>query len=57
MREKTNVDDCECVYCGFKFDGKEAINNDLDECIVYCPSCDAEMSVLMSVEYTCQELA
>jgi len=54
--ETANIDDCVCVYCGHKFDGQIAINNDLDTSIVECPKCNKEMKVLLSVEYTCQRL-
>ena len=56
MKETKNIDNCVCVYCGHKFDGQTAIDNNLDEIIIDCPKCGKQMYVLMSVEYTCQSI-
>ena len=57
MQEDTkNIDDCECIYCHHKFDGHNAINNNLDTVTVECSKCNREMGVLLSVEYVCHEL-
>lgn len=56
VEETNNIDDCECVYCGHKFDGQTAINKDLDTERVLCPKCNKEMRVLLSVAYTCQKI-
>lgn len=57
VEETTNIDNCECVYCGHKFDGQSAINNNLDTGTVICPNCKNEMRVLLSVTYTCQNIS
>jgi len=48
-----SIDNCVCPYCGHEFDGKRAINNDLDTRIIKCPKCEKEMEVYPSVEYWC----
>lgn len=54
MRNETKrIDDCECVYCGHIFDGRDACNADMDCSTVTCPNCSKEMLVLLSIEYTC----
>jgi len=48
------IDDCICPHCGHKFDGQRAINGDMDCMIhVFCPECNKEMEVSISVEYMC----
>jgi len=47
------IDFCQCIYCGNKFDGHKATNNNLDCGIVECPKCAKKMGVYMSVEYLC----
>lgn len=40
FREATvMVDDCQCVYCGHIFDGRNACNADMDCRCVTCPKC------------------
>lgn len=57
VKEETkHIDDCECVYCGHKFDGRNACNADMDATIIECPKCKKEMYVLLSTEYTCQPI-
>ena len=56
VEETTCIDDCECIKCGHKFDGKKATNINLDCNSVTCPKCGTEMQVYMSVEYTCTPL-
>lgn len=57
MKEETKrIDDCECVYCGHVFNGRNACNGDMDCKIVTCPKCKENMDVLISVEYTCQPI-
>jgi len=50
------IDDCECVECGYKFDGQRATNNDMDCNTVNCPKCKTEMYVSVSVEYMCTQI-
>ncbi len=47
------IDDCICVYCGHKFDGRDACNANMDSTQVICPKCDKEMDVDISIEYMC----
>jgi hypothetical protein len=54
--ETVCVDDCECVYCGNRFDGREATNNNMDARVVICPKCEKEMYVCISVEYSCHPI-
>lgn len=56
MKNTKGIDDCKCIYCGHKFDGKEACNGDMDKEVVICPKCKKEMGVLLSVEYECYEI-
>lgn len=51
--QTTCIDDCICPYCGYRFDGKKATNNDLDVRYVHCPKCRKEMHVFPSVEWMC----
>lgn len=53
VEETKCVDYCICPYCGHKFNGKLAINGNLDERIIECPICEKEMEVFPSVKYTC----
>lgn len=54
MKDQTICfDDCECVYCGHKFDGREATNANMDCAGVTCPNCKGEMFVHLSIEYMC----
>lgn len=55
-QETKHIDDCECVYCGHIFDGKDACNGDMDCSTVECPNCEKEMLVMLSIEYVCQPL-
>jgi len=48
-----SIDSCVCPYCGHEFNGKRAINNDLDTRLINCPKCEKEMEVYPSVEYWC----
>ena len=48
-----SIDSCVCPYCGHEFDGKRAINGDLDTRLINCPKCEKEMEVYPSVEYWC----
>jgi hypothetical protein len=50
------IDDCECVYCGHKFNGRNATNNDMDCGVVKCPLCERGMYVSLSVEYMCTQM-
>ena len=54
--ETVMVDDCQCVYCGHIFDGRNACNADMDCKCVTCPKCKKEMEVYISVEYTCRPI-
>lgn len=56
-QETTCIDDCECVHCGHKFDGRNACNGDMDATQVKCTKCGKEMNVLLSIEYMCQPIA
>jgi hypothetical protein len=47
------IDDCECPYCGHKFNGSNACNANMDCQSVECPKCKREMDVSISVEYMC----
>ena len=47
------IDECQCVYCGHRFDGRDACNGDMDCVSVICPECGKEMYVLLSIEYLC----
>lgn len=47
------VDECECVYCRYIWDGRKACNADMDTSTVTCPSCGRIMGVSLSVEYLC----
>lgn len=51
--ETTKVDDCQCVYCGHIFGGRNACNANMDCNSVECPKCKKVMQVLLSIEYTC----
>lgn len=55
-QETKHIDDCECVYCGHIFDGKDACNGDMDCGVVECPNCEKEMFVMLSIEYVCQPI-
>ena len=46
------IDDIICPNCGHKFDGRDAINADMD-CMsnIFCPNCNGEMEISISVEY------
>jgi len=54
--ETKHIDDCECVYCGHIFDGRNVCNADMDADIIECPKCGKEMKVLLSIEYVCQSI-
>jgi len=41
-----SIDTCVCPYCGHDFDGKRAINNDLDTRLINCPKCEKEMKYI-----------
>ena len=56
MKQTVCIDDIECPYCGCKFDGQKAINNNLDCMSVDCPECGREMDIMVSVEYTATEI-
>ena len=56
FEETVQVDKCQCVYCGHKFGGRRACNDDMDCRTVECPKCEKEMNVFISVEYTCSPL-
>ena len=43
IKETINYDVCECVYCGHIFNGREAMNGDMDKSSVECPNCEKEM--------------
>ena len=47
------IDDCICPYCGHKFDGQNALNYDMSREWAFCPSCNKEMKVEVSIEYMC----
>jgi len=53
VEETNNVDKCECVYCGYMFNGRDAVDADLDTNFIICPKCKKRMKVFMSVEYLC----
>jgi len=55
-KQTKNIDICECVYCGHKWDGKEACNGDMDESVITCTECGKQMNVYLSIEYLCVEL-
>jgi len=50
------IDYCICPYCGYKFDGNNALNANMDSTSTTCPDCSKDMSVSVSVEYMCTEL-
>ncbi|RRJ62383.1 hypothetical protein EHV15_05030 [Paenibacillus oralis] len=54
--ETTMIDNCQCVYCGHVFNGRDACNADMDRQTVTCPKCSKRMFVMISVEYTCQPI-
>lgn len=54
--QTTRIDECQCVYCGHVFNGRNACNADMDRRFVTCPKCGEEMQVLLSIEYTCVPL-
>jgi hypothetical protein len=54
--ETVRVDDCQCVYCGHIFHGRNACNANMDCRSVTCPKCNKDMNVFISVEYTCTPL-
>jgi len=43
IKETINYDVCECVYCGHIFNGREAMNGDMDKSSVECPNCEKEI--------------
>lgn len=51
--ETVMVDDCQCVYCGHVFGGRNACNADMDCHTIKCPKCEKDMNVMLSIEYTC----
>lgn len=54
MKDETRcIDDCECIYCEHKFNGRNACNGDMDCQSVTCPKCGKEMYVSLSIEYLC----
>jgi len=55
--ETISVDTCICPYCGHEFNGRRAINDDLDKRIIECPKCKKEMEVYPSVEYMCSSIS
>lgn len=54
--ETIMVDNCQCVYCGHIFNGREACNADMDRVTVRCTKCKKDMFVNISVEYLCTPL-
>jgi NAD-dependent SIR2 family protein deacetylase len=56
IKETINYDVCECVYCGHIFNGREAMNGDMDKSSVECPNCEKEMNISISVQYVCTEI-
>jgi len=54
--ETVKIDDCQCVYCGHIFNGRDACNADMDRRSVTCPECKEDMFVSISVEYTCHPI-
>ncbi|MFA6831873.1 MAG: hypothetical protein WCR36_06350 [Bacteroidaceae bacterium] len=52
LKQTVCVDDVICPYCGFKFDGRNATNADMDCQSVTCSKCGKEMDIMISVEYT-----
>jgi NAD-dependent SIR2 family protein deacetylase len=54
--ETKRIDECQCIYCGHIFNGRNACNADMDRRFVDCPKCGKEMQVLLSIEYTCVPL-
>jgi NAD-dependent SIR2 family protein deacetylase len=53
VEETENWDDCECVYCGNMFNGRNATNANMDCQSVICPKCGKQMYVGISVRYMC----
>jgi NAD-dependent SIR2 family protein deacetylase len=53
VQQTDRIDDCECVYCGYIFNGSDAMNGDMDKQSVTCPKCYKDMFVSISVQYTC----
>lgn len=47
------IDNCICCYCGHSFDGRNAMNGDMDTIEITCPKCGKEMNVFISVSYVC----
>ena len=56
MRQTKNIDKCECIECGNKFDGAKACNYDMSAITVKCPVCETVMFVDISIEYLCTEV-
>lgn len=54
--ETVTVDNCQCVYCGHVFSGRDACNNNMDVLIVTCPECEKDMDVYLSIKYICRPL-
>lgn len=52
----TRVDNCVCPYCDCVFEGASACNYDMSKMIIFCPKCQKEMMVSLSIEYTCRRL-
>lgn len=48
-----HIDNCICPYCGYKFDGRDACNGDMDCSVITCPKCKKDMQVYLSIEYLC----
>jgi len=55
IKETTHIDECECIYCGHMFDGRNACNANMDKTSVECPVCGNKMQVIISCEFTCRE--
>lgn len=49
------IDYCICPYCGFQFDGDEALNYEIisGSKEIKCINCNGLMRVYLSIEYLC----
>ena len=56
MRQTKCIDDIKCPYCGYMFNGSDAVNGDMDCTEATCPKCEKEMAISISVEYLATEI-
>lgn len=51
FQETVEVDYIKCVYCGHGFDGRDALNYQVDSKIVKCPKCSRKNDVSVNIEF------